>query len=591
MDFQLSPSRAGLEQNSRLLLPVETMTTGCAPQPVNRLPAELLVEIIQIVKAARVDDHVERYSYSFKHNPHCEDSAALLVSLGSVCTLWRLAINTTPLLWRDVHVTSNSSWLELCLHRSAPIPIHVCIHSPEKLPSALVTLSQASHRIQKLIAPRTTLDTVDQLNAFLSPSMHRLTKICINGEDYAGEVRSIGGSIIAQAILPSLHTLKLDFVDLDWSLPSIRRLRVLHLRNSRPAKGHSLSLVQFLRMLETWDALEDLMLDFAFPFDTYSPTGLVRDVSGPTVSLPNIRSIWFESPPARDPSSPDLYHLLSHLVLPASAEVKIYSHVLVEHASSAEGGFVNTIPTEGLPILRTATFAEIWPLGCEIQLGGRPETNLQGVSRGLELQLIPVDRDGAHSEAWWTAAYTPARALSELCTLLGGAPLRQLQIRFLPYPRESWLELFGAFPALTELTVSELVHCGGDAPGGDEFLLDALSFTWTQPDDRLACSSTDTGTSIGTGTGASAKAARARVMLPRLRALHFSYLARGDDATLSNIAGCLRTRAAHGARVAELGLHVEGRPEDFCLDAGAGRRWRLLRVLSTLVDRLVAVAT
>lgn len=83
-----------------------------------------------------------------------------------------------------------------------------------------------------------------------------------------------------------------------------------------------------------------------------------RDVSGPTISLPNIEALTIYCEPTED-FDPDLYYLLqvSHLTLPIDAQIDLCSIVPFRGSE-----YLGTIPQDPdrLPMIYTATYAKIW---------------------------------------------------------------------------------------------------------------------------------------------------------------------------------------------------------------------------------------
>lgn len=466
--------------------------------PIHRLPLELLIEIFQILKATVERPHLDEWAYV---------DPMLWPPLTHVCRLWRHAICTTPHLWRTIHIKNYAQWVNMCLARSLSVPIEVYLHNPQTFPSVLGALSNQAHRISKLFVIDTEHETLQLLKELFKPSMPALTELCIDAKRSPVNM-FCSCNTIPDDVLPALHTIRFSYTHVDWNSPILHRLRVLHLHDWDPLPEHTLTLSSFLRALEACQALEDLMIDFAFPFYTYSTDG-ERDVSGPIISLPNIRSVYFLCPPAEEASSPDVYHLLSHLILPPSAQVQIYTQV----DSSGEGGFLATVPQdpERLPMLYHATSAELWGHAFDCN-HGRDDPDRTLGHFGLSLELLSERQD---------PAYAPDRLLAEFCTLVARAPLRSMTFKRMAYTENAWKALFRTFPELTTLTIEGEQQEPED--GDSEQLLSALS-----ADDA------DEG-----------------VFLPRLSVVHFKEM-QWRASTLQGFGECLTYRAGLGTRLSEL---------------------------------------
>ncbi len=286
-------------------------------------------------------------------------------------------------------------------------------------------------------------------------------------------------------------------------------------------------------------------MDFAFPFETYNADG-VRDVSGPIIFLPNIRSLYFLCPAHEEPSSPDIYHLLAHLRVPVSAKLYVYSQVHDYITVSGQGGYLDTIPQDAssLPILHSATRANLWKQGFDCHCG---EGQL-----GLDLELV-----GDEPRQW---AYTPERAVRDFCTLFAKSPLQELSVQDMEYTQDTWTHLFRTFPSLLGVTIQN--EAGGTNGERERVLLAALTPAATTE----AVHSDDT------------------VVLPELRALRYEAVTWHED-TLSDLVHCLRARGARGVKLRELTVRMFGRAQwDSVADA---RHEALLEELKSLVETLI----
>ncbi|RPD52398.1 hypothetical protein L227DRAFT_617846 [Lentinus tigrinus ALCF2SS1-6] len=512
-----------------------------ASVPVNRLPPEILLEIFQVLQAITEDVHdVWMVPSSYVFWPR----------LSHVCRAWRDVICNSAQLWRDIHVKGDLQWVELCLSRSREAPLHIFFHSGATLPDACDILSNHRHRIKTVVVFDTAPDTVSCLTQFFQPSMPMLEEFSLDAFNTFSDATCFSDSDIFP-LLPALHTLRLGYAHIDWTSNAARKLRVLHLRDWTPPDDHLLSLHEFLSALQEFQALEDLNMDFAFPFETYNADG-VRDVTGPIVTLPNIRSLYFLCPSHEEPSSPDIYHLLAHLRVPVSAKLHVYSQTQDHVTSSGEGGYLDTIPqdTDCLPILKSATTAQLWKQGFDCHCG----------EGQLGVDLEPM---GDETQRW---AYTPERAVDDFCTLFAKSPLVELAVRDMRYTEESWAQLFRTFPSLSVLKVKN------ESPGSDDDVEDGLlaALTPTAPD-QATDSDPDSDDPVP---------------LPNMRTMQ--YKGEWHEDTLSDLVHCLRARAARGVKLRKLTLRMFGRdPEDADGDA---RHESLLHELDELVEEPMVYA-
>ena len=488
-----------------------------ASVPVNRLPPEIMLEIFQALRAVS------------EYDGELTETSGRWVSwtrLSYVCRSWRDVICNSALFWQNIHVKNELRWVELCLSRSREIPLNIFFHSSATLPGACDILSSHTRRIKRVTVRQTARDTVSCLTRFFQPIMPMLQRFSLDACHTESDTTCFGDSNFFH-LLPSLNTLRLGYAHIDWNSVGARKLRVLHLRDWTPPDKHLLSLRQFLNALQEFQALEDLLLDFAFPFETYTADG-VRDVSGPIVSLPNIRKLYFLCPVDEEPTSPDVYHLLAHLQVPVSAQLYIYSQTHDYTTGPGEGGYLETIPRdpECLPILQSATTAHLFRLGFDCRCGsGQIGINLEP----LRLEALPWE-------------YAPEQAIDQFCTLFAKAPLRELVVELVS-TEEAWTRLFRTFPSVAVFKVKIL----GMGRHPDDEVEDGLfaALVSAAPNEDVTSDSDDT------------------LVLPNLRA--FEYRAIWHEDTLSNLVQCLRARAARGAKLRELTLglsqRVRGDPE------------------------------
>ncbi|TBU44183.1 hypothetical protein BD309DRAFT_1080251 [Dichomitus squalens] len=267
--------------------------------------------------------------------------------------------------------------------------------------------------------------------------------------------RARPGIEVTAFFLPALQTLYYQHsAPLDWHAPALRRLRRLYLHDvGSRVETPTLTFDAFLRILQECQGLEELMLNLRlWPFNAYSgPNGSRNMSSDVTVHLPSISMARFLCPASSEPDSPEIFHLLSHFRLPATAEVYVCSQVF-DQENRGYGGFLHTIPQDEscLEILTKATAGSISLTSFLVEVDG-----CSGQGR-----LFVTLRDTYYGrfDQW---SYAPKQRLADFCTLFARSPLQELIVGA-HFEGKAWCRLLRKFPGLRSLTIGGSFVLGED---------------------------------------------------------------------------------------------------------------------------------
>ncbi|EJF62005.1 hypothetical protein DICSQDRAFT_169579 [Dichomitus squalens LYAD-421 SS1] len=235
--------------------------------------------------------------------------------------------------------------------------------------------------------------------------------------------RARPGIEVTAFFLPALQTLYYQHsAPLDWHAPALRRLRRLYLHDvGSRVETPTLTFDAFLRILQECQGLEELMLNLRlWPFNAYSgPNGSRNMSSDVTVHLPSISMARFLCPASSEPDSPEIFHLLSHFRLPATAEVYVCCLGILTKATAGS-------------ISLTSFLVEV--NGCSGQ--GRLFVTLRDTYYG-------------RFDQW---SYAPKQRLADFCTLFARSPLQELIVGA-HFEGKAWCRLLRKFPGLRSLTI------------------------------------------------------------------------------------------------------------------------------------------
>ncbi|KAI0710750.1 hypothetical protein C8Q76DRAFT_72069 [Earliella scabrosa] len=280
-----------------------------ATLPINRLPNEIFVEIIHMVRRGRVE------SRGPPGEP-CYLSRFNWLPLMHVCRHWWTVTRSMPELWSAIDVHQNMDWLELCLSRSANAPLDLALHDSSGALQAIPILISASYRIRTIAFPE--LDEVDfpLVLSFFPRSFPKLEEMGVSCEDAANGAEPLID--MTPEFFPSLKSVTLYGLRVPWTSTVCSGLTYMYLAQCS-IDGPPITLAAFLDVLEHCRALEELHLD---EFLSSALLDMFPDIPNRVISLPSLRKIVLEEEVAY------IRQLTSCIALPI--DVKIHLEPLVE---------------------------------------------------------------------------------------------------------------------------------------------------------------------------------------------------------------------------------------------------------------------
>jgi hypothetical protein len=293
----------------------ELYTVQNAGRPVNKLPTDILVVIMQQYLAdTRVYDEIGRRKAS--------DSPYEWFKLGAVCRYWREVLLRHPLLWTDITLTSPAC-LDIILARSAEAPLHV-ISAPGnwevRAKCYAVLLHKARHRIKHLdvvLPPESGIVSLGSAAAELQdPSIWNLPALesiyinAFHGFEVALVQLACGGLVHS----PLLR--RMDIQSASWAVASagVRPgLTTLRMSNTFPR----LRSAEWIDALQTTPDLDTLELTNAVcDLDTASDR-----IPAEPILLPQLKRLRLSASTSKVGESNA--NLLGRLVLPSLSKISL----------------------------------------------------------------------------------------------------------------------------------------------------------------------------------------------------------------------------------------------------------------------------
>ncbi|KAI0631424.1 hypothetical protein C8Q77DRAFT_1126690 [Trametes polyzona] len=402
---------------------------GNAGRPINRLPPELLVDILMHLKSRTPHDHPDAPN----GRPWFE--------LMRVCRHWHAIVVSNPCFWRTIHTGERTRWLHLALARSGEATLRLTFSRSCTLAAALPSLQAPRERIERLDFNCPTRSGVREVAPLISAPLPRMTEFSISANE-----RRLSSPDSPEELLefrpenfPTLGRLTLAHASLPWSAALLSRLRSLDLRGCQ-AKPPSIGLRDFLDVLQRGEMLEELVLhDFLSASCARSPG---PPEPAPAVILPRLRKL--------DVSDTLLWiaGFLAHVHLPSQGEVTLtgqidFADIQVNDAIS----YASMLPRDRdrLSFLRSATSARI----CVMDSVQWVVLDAPSGPLAVTLQL----RARAPGTPW---IQSPDDGLKHFTALFGTAPLTALTLqcelaKVAPSVLATTLDWF---PRLRELTIA-----------------------------------------------------------------------------------------------------------------------------------------
>ncbi|KAI0700252.1 hypothetical protein C8T65DRAFT_286405 [Cerioporus squamosus] len=466
--------------------------------PINNLPDELLVSIIQL-------DGEE---------PICHLPLSMpWIRLMLVCTYWRAVACATPTLWSNIAISgSAAAWLGLCVARSAETILRISLTKPP--PEMIGHIARYSDRIEAfaisspLLRPDPRYIAGSYLGELERP-MPILRDLTVDGAALAGRT----DINITSAHYPVLRSVHLRHVRILSDINVYAGLRRLSLTACGYRDG--LSVTRFLDALRAATRLESLSMSDVlrrFPPSTWPES--------PPVAFPHLSDFSLHE------CFRDVRPFMILLRLPPTCSIAVSARPDNSTDEWEEMTFSEMLPetrADTLPTLSSPTAVELIMHRCHYIIRGSSPTH-----GAIELSMASSIRTN------WE--HFLGVGLRDIVNVFGAAPVQRLRVTgdhrssssILPLA-SAWREVLEAFPTLGALEL-----CGAGLPSA---LWEGL---------RMA----ESMILQGSGNGKAAAAC------PNLRTVSVD----GRSMILStgffeSMLDCLRHRAKDGARLE--GLHLK----------------------------------
>ncbi|KAI0631402.1 hypothetical protein C8Q77DRAFT_132559 [Trametes polyzona] len=490
--------------------------------PINRLPAEVLVEIFTYLRPG-----------SDVGNEDFDDEQHAWTVLRLACHYWDDIVRATPLFWGEVHVRTHPSWLALCLSRSQEAPLDITFYSDKYPIQDLEQLYRHATRIRKLVFKHLLVTpwalVVERLLALCVPSLETF-------ELARGHILGSKSSFPCALRYPKLHSLYLSFSQMPSHpqlLPNLRQLTVKLAHTSQDLTIdrflHALALCTGLESLRVEDSLDVLQGDWdKIPF------------RGQAIELLQLRSLELLD------SDYNILALkapfLDRLRLPRTSRVFL-GNVLWDSLptlTNLPSKLSSLLPPPPIcdqvfPILKSITTVEVRIGSSRATYGITARTDEdKGPAPGKEPGVFNLMLDP------WSDAYILDNVASDLMAIFGRSPLTRLRLHYtLPHSpapdAAAWISVFRTFLTLKVLDVTDCEDKFG--------LWELLDAGLGDPDDVPSNDPLPT------------------PLCPRLHTLvwHHSSSGRyGRPAPIGRMLRCLYRRARHGSRLRILDISGVG---------------------------------
>ncbi|KAI0824430.1 hypothetical protein BC628DRAFT_1379551, partial [Trametes gibbosa] len=479
-------------------------------QPINKLPMELLVDVLMNLPTNPGAEGTEKPTNSAQWHKAM-----------AVCRHWRAVVVSTPSFWRTINTGQLSRWLGLALSRTGQANLCLMFRSTPVLVQALPLLVPQRHRIERLEFTCSTASAVGKLGPLISVPLPSMEEFTMCGQEGPPSLDPSDAEIFdfQPENFPALVKLKLTRVNLSWTgtLPS--RLRTLDLRGCsiRPSSS---SFDALLGTLRSGHNLEELTLhDFmsATCSSLDPPSDQVR-ISCTLVTLPRLRKLEVSDAPSW------IAQFLSHVNLPTQGKVSLTGLFDVADLDGSSLSHSCLLPQnpDVLTFLRLATGATLIMMD-----------NLYGIACTTPAPLSVSFLLRARSpRALWMQRLDAG--LKHFTTLLRAAPLSVLDVQcdLARVASEVLDAALDAFPLLRSLGIASSVF------GPDPFptrLCGSL------------CTHAPLGEGAAEGTDAEKRAPQSRVRCPALETLRLHRVRWEDGAFVGALAECLREREQRDA--------------------------------------------
>ncbi|KAI0632688.1 hypothetical protein C8Q77DRAFT_1073717 [Trametes polyzona] len=507
--------------------------------PINRLPSEMLSMIFSMLAQAGG-------MYAFRG----QKSGPLSIVIMQVCKLWTGVALGTQGLWQNIQVDTAGEWLATALSRSGNAPVDVLFHRGEEHFARLAHILIGEQRRLRSLAVLNTRTAVGQVNNVLAAmdNLPFLEKLRILDGGWLSEPITECFDVLVNDLhrFPGLRTLELRGLCTVLGGPAFRHLRSISCMDTR--SPISITLAQFLDVLETCECLEELVFKNAhfFEFDEWSLDWELDRI----VSLPRLRvftwqwASWWSYCKPYEP-----YQIFSHLLIPATADVTLMLGIDSSYSAQEQPqiafSYVNIPlgPRNPFPICTSVTTVRLTgqavdDYGCFMDIAGTRAPAAGSI-------VLKYYDDPTELDSMIHYLHPIHKQVTDFCHLFDASGITSLAIEKVPIPLDSLAELLDALPELLHLDV----WCEADGTDGIRVatLLEGLVADWfwcwtrkeiPSPEENLFPVCTD------------------------LRTLHLRNVP-WDEHLLCAIFSCLVLRARQGASPLQaLTVAVNGAPVD-----------------------------
>ncbi|KAI0325390.1 hypothetical protein GY45DRAFT_250485 [Cubamyces sp. BRFM 1775] len=407
--------------------------------PVNRLPPELLVEIMSWTQYPCYSD--------------CRDSLFWLATL-LVCRHWFVVGATSPSLWRWVFATPSLNYMRTALARSKQATI---TFSPGAfyLGEGLMMIAPHAHRIGELLLYEVSSADQGMVQLLMRNSMPRLQVLHVNIWQLRGhpptDLAAHQGLSFTPDRFPALRSLSLGSCRLSYSniWSQLHTLRLRELRQT--AAGWTLDdITQAVRGCENIVRLE--LIDVSTVARSHTPTHPPHE---DVVPLSKLRNLCIKMRPW------EVRHILSAVLIPKTANVMIdWTKDDQSSEDDIASGLAATLPSDlgCLPILLSDSMIEAVVM---LQRSRRSVTIYHVEGPPAPSQNVELKRN--YAPPWITITFndfgdtprTDTLHVDDIAAIAHRLPLETLQIKLDASKANhiDWNALLRPFPALRVFTV------------------------------------------------------------------------------------------------------------------------------------------
>ncbi|KAL1943502.1 hypothetical protein VTO73DRAFT_3947 [Trametes versicolor] len=500
-----------------------------ATAPINKLPNEILLEIISLANPRRQPASEPGLPPVQIPDPY-PIGVPCWLPLMLVCRHWYAIILSNTRLWRAIDIYRNPNHFIFALKHSGKTTFDLAIHYPRATRFIVPALAPIASRLSKLLLPRLCCGLLRPVFLLLLESWPRLEGLTVLREPCNPQTCSSIPPMLEFPLerFPMLSTLRLSAMAISWNTGLISRMRRLELSDCSHA-GPQISFDAFLDVCEACPDLEELRMH------NFLSTACSDRSRAPrrTVALPKLKDFGFRDEPSL------VSQLLSNLHLPYDARIHIGSDLEIRYQDDLDPGedrsrfdLTRLLPKDRsrLPMSRILRRAKVEVVAGLMRIVGMDEETYF---------VLDFDTD---FKDWMDWPMLLSDAVEGLVKVFGNCDIGELEI----VGGTSYFQLSDHVDFLMQFTNLEVLRIEGTElgyfEGGHELreLFDALADVMEISEGKLLC--------------------------PRLRSLSLVGVGWVGD-SLDSIGCSLQFRAEHGSVLEELHLELSyeglGLEDDF----------------------------